>query len=55
MSEKRILKMVPPNDPRLLSKIAPYQDDMLKDFDLTLIKIINEDYYEKIWWFRFVL
>ena len=33
MSEKRILKMVPPNDPRLLSKIAPYQDDMLKEHD----------------------
>ncbi len=33
MSEKRILKMVPPNDPRLLSKIAPYQDDMLKEND----------------------
>ena len=31
MSEqKRILHMVAPNDPRLLSKIAPYSDDDLK-------------------------
>ena len=29
--EKRILHMVAPNDPRLLSKIAPYNDDMLKE------------------------
>ena len=29
--EKKILHMVAPNDPRLLSKIAPYNDDMLKE------------------------
>ena len=38
MSEKRILKMVPPNDIRLLSKIAPYQDDMLKEHDFKIDK-----------------
>ena len=31
MSEKRILQMVAPNDPRLLSKIAPFVDDTLKE------------------------
>ena len=34
MSEKRILRMVPPSDPRLISKIAPFQDDTLKEHDL---------------------
>tara|TARA_B100001996_G_scaffold313960_1_gene256462 strand:- start:1286 stop:1858 length:573 start_codon:yes stop_codon:yes gene_type:complete len=29
--EKRILQMVAPNDPRLLSKIAPFVDDTLKE------------------------
>ena len=33
MTEKRILEMVPPTDPRLLSKIAPFQDDTLKEHD----------------------
>ncbi len=33
MSEKRILKMVPPNDPRLLMQVAPFVDDTLKEFD----------------------
>ena len=33
MSEKRILQMVAPNDPRLLSKIAPFVDDTLKEND----------------------
>ena len=33
MTEKRILEMVPPSDPRLLSKIAPFQDDTLKEHD----------------------
>ena len=40
MSEKRILKMVPPNDPRLLSKIAPYQDDMLKENNFIIVGCI---------------
>ena len=31
MSEKRILQLIPPTDPRVLSKIAPFQDDTLKE------------------------
>ena len=33
MSDKRILQMIAPTDPRLLSKIAPFQDDTLKEND----------------------
>ena len=29
--EKRILKMIPPTDPRLLMQIAPFKDDTLKE------------------------
>ena len=46
MSEKRILKMVPPNDPRLLSKIAPYQDDMLKEHDFKDRKALADAMYD---------
>ena len=46
MSEKRILKMVPPNDPRLLSKIAPYQDDMLKEHDFENRKALADAMYD---------
>jgi len=46
MSEKRILKMVPPNDIRLLSKIAPYQDDMLKEHDFENRKALAEAMYD---------
>ena len=33
MTEKRILQMIAPSDPRVLSKIAPFQDDTLKEHD----------------------
>ena len=46
MSEKRILKMVPPNDIRLLSKIAPYQDDMLKEHDFENRKALADAMYD---------
>ena len=32
--EKTILPLIPPTDPRLLMQIAPFEDDMLKDFKL---------------------
>ena len=43
MSEKRILQMVAPSDPRLLTKIAPYQDDMLKehDFEKDIVRSVS--------------
>ena len=28
------LKLIPPNDPRVQTAIAPFSDDMLKDFDI---------------------
>ena len=46
MSEKRILKMVPPNDIRLLTKIAPYQDDMLKEHDFENRKALADAMYD---------
>ena len=46
MSEKRILKMVPPNDPRLLSRIAPYQDDMLKEHNFENRKALADAMYD---------
>ena len=27
------LKLIPSNDPRVLSSIAPFKDDMLKEYD----------------------
>jgi len=46
MSEKRILKMVAPSDPRLLTKIAPYQDDMLKEHDFKDRKELADAMYD---------
>ncbi len=46
MSEKRILKMVAPSDPRLLTKIAPYQDDMLKEHDFENRKELADAMYD---------
>ena len=31
MAEDRELKLIPPNDPRVLTAIAPFKDEMLKD------------------------
>ena len=31
MAEKRELKLIPPSDPRVLSAIAPFKEDMLKE------------------------
>ena len=44
--EKRILQMVPPNDPRLLSKIAPYSDDDLKLHDFKDRKELCDAMYD---------
>ena len=46
MSEKRILQMVAPSDPRLLTKIAPYQDDMLKEHDFKDRKELADAMYD---------
>ena len=46
MSEKRILQMVAPSDPRLLTKIAPYQDDMLKEHDFENRKALADAMYD---------
>ena len=32
-SEKRVLPLIPPSDPRLLMQVAPFIDDTLKEFD----------------------
>ena len=46
MSEKRILQMVAPSDPRLLTKIAPYQDDTLKEHDFKDRKELADAMYD---------
>ena len=46
MSEKRILQMVAPSDPRLLTKIAPYQDDMLKEHNFENRKALADAMYD---------
>ena len=46
MSEKRILQMVAPSDPRLLTKIAPYQEDMLKEHDFKDRKELADAMYD---------
>ena len=38
--------MVPPNDPRLLSRIAPYQDDMLKEHNFENRKALADAMYD---------
>ena len=48
MSEKRILQLIPPNDPRLLSKIAPFQDDTLKEHDFKDRKELSEEMFKSM-------
>ena len=50
MSEKRILQMVAPSDPRLLTKIAPYQDDMLKEHNFVALTSQYQDYLKNKTW-----
>ena len=45
MSEQRILQMIAPNDPRVLSKIAPFQDDTLKEHDFDKRESLSDAMY----------
>ena len=38
--------MIPPTDPRLLMQIAPFEDDMLKDFKLKDRKELGKIMYD---------
>tara|TARA_B100001778_G_scaffold54680_1_gene41624 strand:+ start:46 stop:738 length:693 start_codon:yes stop_codon:yes gene_type:complete len=44
--EKTILPLIPPTDPRLLMQIAPFEDDMLKDFKLKDRKELGKIMYD---------
>ena len=46
MAEKRELKLIPPNDPRVLSAIAPFQNDMLKEEGFRDRKELTEKMFE---------
>jgi peptide deformylase len=46
MAEKRELKLIPPNDPRVLSAIAPFQNDMLKEEGFKNRKELTEKMFE---------
>ena len=46
MAEKRELKLIPPNDPRVLSTIAPFQNDMLKEEGFKDRKELTEKMFE---------
>jgi peptide deformylase len=45
MSEKKELKLIPPNDPRVLTAIAPFQDDMLKEEGFKDRKELSEEMF----------
>tara|TARA_Y200000002_G_C22595727_1_gene627220 strand:- start:456 stop:1148 length:693 start_codon:yes stop_codon:yes gene_type:complete len=44
--EKTILPLIPPTDPRLLMQIAPFEDDMLKDFKVKDRKELGKIMYD---------
>ena len=46
MAEKRELKLIPPNDPRVLSAIAPFQNDMLKEEGFKDRKELSDKMFE---------
>jgi len=46
MAEKRELKLIPPNDLRVLSAIAPFQNDMLKEEGFKDRKELTEKMFE---------
>jgi len=40
------IKLIPPSDPRVQSAIAPFQDDMLKEYDIKDRKELAESMFE---------
>jgi len=40
------LKLIPPNDPRVQTAIAPFSDDMLKDFDIKDRKELKDSMFK---------
>ena len=42
------LKLIPPSDPRVLSAIAPFKDDMLKEHDFKDRKDLTNTMFETI-------
>ena len=40
--------LIPPTDPRLLMRIAPYTDDMLKEFEIKDRKQLSEKMYNSM-------
>ena len=46
MTEKKELKLIPPTDPRVLTAIAPFQDDMLKEEGFKDRKELSDSMFE---------
>ena len=43
------LKLIPPSDPRVLSAIAPFKDDMLKEHDFKDRKELTKTMFETMY------
>jgi peptide deformylase len=46
--EKRLLNLIPPSDPRVLSAIAPFNDDMLKEHEFKDRKELTETMFDSM-------
>ena len=48
MQVERLLKLVPPSDPRVRSAVAPFTDDMLKEHDFKDRKELSDDMFKSM-------
>jgi peptide deformylase len=46
MADEKELKLIPPNDPRVLTMIAPFNDDMLKEHNFKDRKELTEKMFD---------
>ena len=44
--EKQPLKLIPPSDPRVVSAIAPFNDEMLKEYGYKDRQELSDDLFE---------
>ena len=44
--EKHPLKLIPPSDPRVVSAIAPFNDEMLKEYGYKDRQELSDDLFE---------
>ena len=48
MEVERLLKLIPPTDPRVRSAVAPFTDDMLKEHDFKDRKELSEEMFKSM-------